>query len=116
MSKKKTIPANFLEFKPSRCEKITWTRDDEGNITLEIENKGLFNKIAQKLFKKPKISYVHLDETGSFVWPLLDGEINVLVLGEKVREFFGEKAEPLYERLCKYLQILESYGFIKLDK
>ena len=30
--------------------------------TLEIENKGIVNKICQKLFKKPKISYVHLDK------------------------------------------------------
>jgi len=33
-------------------------------------------------------------------------------MGECVREKFGETAEPLYERLAKYFQILDSYGFI----
>ncbi len=106
---------NFLEFIPERSSAIGWSTDDCGNVTLEIENKGLFNKIAQKLFKKPKISYVHLDETGSFVWPLIDGKTTVFVIGEAVRKHFGSKAEPLYERLSKYFKILESYGFIRLN-
>ncbi len=106
---------NFLEFIPVRNSAIGWTVDDGGKVTLEIENKGLFNRIAQKFFRKPKISYVHLDETGSFVWPLIDGNTNLLTIGEKVREHFGNNAEPLYERLSKYFKILESYGFIKFN-
>lgn len=107
------ISDNYLEKKPVRAD-IKWSTDEDGKVTLEIENTGFFNKIAQKLFKKPKISYVHLDETGSFIWPLLDGEMNIIELGEKVKEEFGEKAEPLYERLAKYIQILRSYNFIKI--
>lgn len=104
---------NFLDNKPIRNENIGWSADDNGIVTLEIENKGVFNRIAQKLFKKPKISYVHLDEMGSFVWPVIDGEKDITELGRLVDEYFGEKAHPLYERLAKYFQILHSYGFIK---
>ena len=104
---------NFLDNKPIRNENIGWSADDNGIVTLEIENKGVFNRIAQKLFKKPKISYVHLDEMGSFIWPLIDGEKDIIKIGESVKEHFGEKAHPLYERLAKYFQILHSYGFIK---
>ena len=104
---------NFLDNKPIRNENIGWSADDNGIVTLEIENKGVFNRIAQKLFKKPKISYVHLDEMGSFVWPVIDGEKDITELGKLVDEHFGEKAHPLYERLAKYFQILNSYGFIK---
>jgi len=71
------------------------------------------NRIAQKLFRKPRISHIHLDEMGSFIWPLLDGEKNIIKLGESVKEQFGEKANPLYERLAKYFQILDSYHFIE---
>jgi len=71
------------------------------------------NRIAQKLFRKPRISHIHLDEMGSFIWPLLDGEKNIITLGESVKEQFGEKANPLYERLAKYFQILDSYHFIE---
>ena len=103
---------NYLERKPLRKESIGWKTEENGFVTLEIENKGVFNRIAQKLFKKPKISYVHLDEMGSFVWPIIDGEKDITEIGKMVKEHFGEKAEPLYERLAKYFQILESYGFI----
>ena len=106
---------NFLEFIPVRNPDINWSTDEKGKVTLEIQNKGIFNRIAQKLFKKPKISFIHMDETGSFVWPLIDGKRTVFIIGEAVREKFGDAAEPLYERLSKFFKILESYGFVKLD-
>ena len=113
--KKNIITQNFLENRPVKKSTVRWTQEENGSVTLEIDNKGLFNRIAQKLFKKPEISYVHLDEMGSFVWPLIDGEIDLIKLGELVKEHFGDKAEPLYERLAKYFQILESYGFIVFE-
>ena len=108
---KQKISANYLEKVPVRNSDIKWTAENE-IVTLEIENKGWANKIAQKIFKRPKISYIHLDEFGSFVWQLIDGEQNIIDLGPKVQERFGDKAEPLYPRLAKYFQILQSYGFI----
>ncbi len=111
MKRKSNLKENFLEKIPLKNEKLGWS-EKEGIITLEIENIGVFNRVAQKFFKKPKISYVHLDEMGSFIWPVIDGEKNLIEIGKGVKEHFGEKAEPLYERLAKYFQILESYGFI----
>jgi len=102
---------NYLEKIPARGN-FEWTTDNDGLVTLQIENKGIFNKIAQKLFKKPKISYVHLDKMGSFIWPIIDGKKSILEISEDVDKEFGEEAKPLYERLAKYFQILSSYGFV----
>ena len=104
---------NYLERCPVRSKTINWSLSDEGIVTLSIENKGFFNRIAQLFFKKPKISYIHLDEMGSFVWPLIDGEKTILEIGDFVKEHFGEKAEPLYQRLAQNFRILNSYGFVK---
>lgn len=101
---------NYLERIPARKDGVSWS-EKEGIVTLEIENKGAMNKILQLLIKKPKVSYIHLDEIGSFVWKVMDGEKDIIKLGEEVKIRFGDKAEPLYERLVKYFQILESYGF-----
>lgn len=106
---------NYLEKIPMRASFIRFTADEAGIVTLEIENKGFFHKIAQKLFKKPKVSYVHLDKLGSFIWSSLDGEKDVFSLGKEVEEMFGEEAHPLYERLIKYLEVLSSYQFIKFQ-
>lgn len=111
--KKNKIPENYLEKIPRKNEAIGWSRDEEGLVTLEIENKGIFNKIAQKLLKKPPITYIHLDPNGSFVWTEIDGEKNILKIGEAVKAHFGEKAEPLYERLSQFIKTLEAYRFVK---
>lgn len=103
---------NFLEKVPVLNQGIGWSKDENGAVILEVENKGVFNRIAQILFKKPKISYIHLEEIGSFLWPIIDGEKDILTLGELVKEHFGEKAEPLYPRLTSYFEILENYKFI----
>ena len=41
------------------------------------------------------------------------GEKTIIELGKDVEAEFGEKANPLYERLAKYFQILDSYHFIE---
>ncbi len=103
---------NYTQKVPLLNQGIGWKADQNGIVTLEIENKGIFNLIAQKLFKKPKISYIHLEEFGSFVWPLIDGEKDIFEIGKLVKDHFGEKAEPLYPRLVQYFETLESYKFI----
>ena len=116
MKNKNANSENYLERKPVRAPGIDWSTDDQGKVTLEIENKGVFNRIAQKLFKKPRVSNIHLDDMGSFVWPIIDGNKTITDIGVEVDEHFGEKAQPLYPRLAKYFQILESYGFIQWNK
>lgn len=113
MKKKEKNSENYLEKIPARNQEIEWATDDEGKVTLNIPNTGIFNKIAQKLLNRPPVTYVHLDEHGSFVWQLTDGERDIISLGEDVKAKFGDAAEPIYPRLAKFFQILDSYGFIE---
>ncbi|MSS63733.1 PqqD family protein [Lachnospiraceae bacterium WCA-693-APC-MOT-I] len=114
MKKKKESSKNYLALCPCWKEGLDWSVDEEGIVTLNIENKGFFNRLAQKLFRKPKVSYIHLDAFGSFIWPLLDGKTTIIELGKKVEAHFGDEASPLYERLAKFFQILDSYHFIEM--
>lgn len=111
MTKKTAAENNYLNKIPTRAAHIVW-KEENGFITLCIQNGGWANRIAQVFFRRPKVSYVHLDEIGSYLWSLLDGEKNLIALGELVQQRFGEKAHPLYARLAKYFQILDSYRFI----
>jgi len=113
MAKKKhIIPENYLLRVPVPKEGMQWKQDEEGNVTLLVENTGWANRIAQIFFKRPKFSQIHLDATGSFLWPLMDGERDLTALGKLVDEKFGEEAHPLYERLARYFEILDGYGFV----
>lgn len=116
MKNKSIAYENYLEKVPIRRDGLEWSVDENGEVTLEVENRGITNKIMQVLLKKPRVSFVHLDEMGNFIWPIIDGEKNVFTIGKEVKEHFGEKAEPLYERLAQYFGILESYGFVEFKE
>ena len=103
---------NYIDRVPVQATSLAWSENENGLVTLDIENKGFFNRIAQKLFKKPKISHIHLDKYGSFVWKQIDGQRSIFEIGKELDSKFGEKSHPLYERLAKFFQILDSYRFI----
>jgi hypothetical protein len=113
MARKNKKSENYLDKIPFRNEKYGWEVDGQQAVTILVENKGVFNRIAQKLLKKPKVSQVHLEEFGSFIWLQMDGKRSVYEIAQLVKQEFGEKADPLYDRLVKYLQTLESYEFIR---
>ena len=71
--KKKELQINYLDLIPERSAQLRWHTDIRGRMVLEIENKGAFNTIAQKLFGKPRYTKIHLDDNGTFIWPLIDG-------------------------------------------
>lgn len=106
---------NCLEFVPIRKEKIFWSVN-ENIVTLEIERKGFFDKIAQVVFKRPKKSYIKLDELSSFVWLNIDGKRNINDIAILLKENHKEKAEPLYNRLIHFFKILYDNKFIVYKK
>lgn len=106
---------NFLEYIPKIKEGISW-KPEQDHVIIDMENKGLANRIAQICFGRPKVSHITLEELGSFIWQQIDGEKSILQIGELVQEAFGEKAEPLYERLAQYMKILYGKGFITFCK
>ena len=107
---------DYGSIRPARSASIEWSADENGIVTLDIENKGVFNRIFQLVLKKPKVSHIHLDELGSFVWKSIDGERSVAELCELVESELGEKASPAEERLVKFLEILKEYKFINMNK
>ena len=115
MAKNNKKEENYLEKVPSKVEKFRWT-EENNLVTIEIDNKGFFNRLLQKIAKKPPVTYIHLDENGSFVWKMIDGQRDIIKIGELVLEHFGESANPVYERLVKFFAMLENAGFIEFTK
>ena len=109
MSKKK---ANYLDYIPRPNVLYEWKKNQDGKVEVKIHNKGVINKLAQTFFKKPKYSYIELDEFGTFVWENMDGERSIYDIGAKIKQQFGEKAEPVYERLAQFMKILHNNHFI----
>jgi len=71
MGKKKR--ENFLDYVPKRNKLYQWDLNQKKQVEVAVVNRGLFNRIAQLLFRKPKVSKIELDELGSFIWQAMDG-------------------------------------------
>lgn len=115
MKKKKSV-SNYLDFVPAVSEKYRSETDSAGLVTIFVENKGIFHRLAQKFLKKPAMSQIHLDAMGSFIWPRLDGEHTIYEIAMEISAQFGKEAEPLYDRLLQYIKNLEAYGFIEVKR
>lgn len=103
---------NYLDYIPKRNSLMEYQENEKGHIEIQVKNKGLFNRIAQIFFKRPKVSRIELDDMGTFIWNNLDGQRSIYELGKAVSEQFGPKAEPLYERLAAYMKSLHENKFI----
>lgn len=103
---------NLLDYIPKHNSLIPFSVDKKGIVTLEVKNRGFYNRVAQILFKQPKISYIALEEFGSFIWQQIDGQRSVMEIAGLVKEKFGAKAEPLYDRLGQYMKTLRKCDYI----
>lgn len=112
MSETNQKAPNYLEFIPVPANGLKYEIED-GKVTIFQENTGVFNYIAQKIWHKPRVSQIHLDEMGNFIWPLMDGERDIMAISVLIKDEFGEKAEPLYNRVVQYFKTLVSYGFVE---
>lgn len=102
---------NYLDYVPVISEKNTWS-EENGVVTVHMVHRGFYATIAQKFFHRPRVSHIKLEGQGSFVFRQIDGKRTVGEIAQLVKAEFGAEAEPLYDRLTKYMQILRNNGFI----
>lgn len=98
---------NYLELHPIKL--VNFLTDEKGLSTLIIpkfENKFLV-KFFVRYMKSPNVN-LKLDELGSAAWNAIDGVKNVHDISSELIEKFGDKIQPVEERLTKFLtQLLE---------
>lgn len=105
---------NFLDYIPVKNPEFLWEFNKKGHVEIAMKNKGFFNRIAQLFFQRPGVSFIELDDMGTFIWRQIDGKKDVYEISEEVKKKFGENAKPLYTRLCQYVKILRNYKLIQL--
>ena len=103
---------NLLELAPVRL--ADWSQDEEGWVTLERprpRSKGL-KRLSDLLgyYSSPK--RVRLDAVGSLAWKHLDGRPTVAEIARKIRDEFGEEAEPAEERVGLFVRLLRGEGMV----
>ena len=123
---KKKDSKNYLDYVPVKNPEVEYEIGDDGIVTVYIEWNGFYHRIAQKFFKRPRVSDVKLDGYGSFVWLAIDDVKDVHQLSKELDEKYPKmeqlskeldekypKMEKSLSRLIKFLEILHDNRLIR---
>jgi Coenzyme PQQ synthesis protein D (PqqD). len=81
---------------------------EDGIVTILEKQEHKVQKFFRKLkFRIPEYKRISMDEYGSYVFLQIDGIKTVEAIGENLEAKYGDKANPLYERLLLFLNHLE---------
>ena len=106
---------NLFDFVPVISDHITTEKEGELSV---ITFPRFRSKFMQKYFvPKSKSSNirVRLDEHGTAVWNLIDGERTIQTIAESLAERFNNEANYEY-RIAVYFSQLYKQGFVKYRK
>jgi hypothetical protein len=113
MTRSEKLALNLLDLKPGR--NMEWEPGDGEAVVLLVPRFSgpVLGKWLQPHLRRPCVR-VRLDEIGSFIWRLCDGSTPVSVIAEKMKERFGDRVEPLYERIELFIRKLQKDEFITI--
>lgn len=106
---------DVLNLKFRICDNVEYKIDDNGIVTIFEKQDHKIQRFFRKLkFRIPLYKEIAFDEISSAVFLEIDGDKTVKEIGENLVKRFGDKVEPLYERLlifinhiyinCKYIE------------
>lgn len=103
---------NFFDLIPER--NCNFVKLENGLIAVmkpKFQNRLLVKYLIPRL-KKPFIT-IHLDEIGSHIWQNCDGQKTIKQITERLRADFGEKVDPVSDRVILFFQKLYNLQLIK---
>ena len=102
---------NLMGLAPSRL--ADW-EEVEGRVVILRPPSALegVRGLMDRFLNRMSAQRVRLDEVGSFAWNHLDGHRTVTEVGDLMRSEFGERVEPVEERLGHLIRVMRREGFI----
>jgi hypothetical protein len=89
-------------------DKFEYEVDEENIVTILEKQDHKFQKFFRKLkLRIPEYKKTSLDEYGSCVFLQIDGKKTVKDIGESLEVKYGDKVQPLYERLLLFLNHID---------
>ena len=104
---------NLYDLRPVQAYRFEELGDGTVDVLLPRYGDNVVGKLLKKVFSNRPVR-VHLDDVGASVWRLCDGERTVHQIGESLHESFGERIEPVYDRLETFLTQMQRSGLIKM--
>lgn len=111
--KRDAVAEDFSDRVPLR--QLEWEEQEDGRIAVLRPKFGVnrFGRwLSPRVAKNPHVK-MKLDDLGTSVWRLSDGNLTVREIGTALREQSGKELEDLNERLPRFLFTMEKIGLIR---
>ena len=102
-----------LAIKPLRNPNLEWKYNEEDHVVAMLTRRGgPTGKLVNFFMAVPKERPVILDEVGSFVWQMCDGEHSVEQISEALSDKYNLTRREVEVSLNEYLRMLAKRGMI----
>jgi len=108
------MTANLLDVTATRNRE--WEQTEDGRVIIlqpKFTNKWLVAWLMPRMHR-PHFR-IKLDEFGSWVWLECDGQRTVQEIATSLKTKFGERTEPVCDRLGQFINRLVHYQFLLIE-
>lgn len=112
MFRKKKINRNYLDTVLEHNPELKWKERKDGIVVIDMVNKGFFHTIAQKFFRRPKVSHIALDKYGTSVWKALDGKRTVFDVTNEMKSQYPDEKDLMLNRVVTFTHTLQVNHFV----
>lgn len=102
-----------FDAKPVRQE-VKWDIENGTAVLIFKKNFTRFERALQRFLKGPENVRLRLDNKGTDIWLMCDGNNSIKGICEKMNEKYREDIEPVVPRVTKFLVMLLQRNLIKL--
>jgi len=102
---------NLYELMPQQRRSFETLQDGTIDVLIPRYGNNPVGRVLKSIFNQRPVR-VHLDDIGTRVWLLCDGSRSVQDIGRSLHDEFGERIEPVYDRLETFLNQMIRAGLI----
>ena len=113
--KKPKVPdrGELMKTLPLRNQLVKWEVDEKGEVSLTIpQDHKMWLRVLAKLFSLPGKRVIVLDDVGSYVWQLCDGQNSLRRISKQLSDKYNLTAKEAEMSLVEYLRALGKRGII----
>lgn len=93
---------------------VKWEKEGDFVVITYIKNFGRFEGWIHRRIGGAKEIRRPLDEKGTIIWDMCDGEHTIFDICTKMDQLYKEDMEPVLKRVLGFIQILLSRGLLRL--
>jgi hypothetical protein len=118
------MPVKFNDLDPKMQRVLTvypvrnpvkWVRENDRIVLIYKKDFTRFEKKLQNKIGGPEDIRRPLDDKGSRIWEMCDGQHTLKDICGEMDELFHEEIEPVLDRVWKFLELLLQLNLIRLE-